>query len=110
MFNWSVVPLKSDEAYTYKINLEGRSRKLTFKLNTRTNVYHFDMSNEDGTPLVAGIPMLPMNTLLNNLALEQYGITGYFILVPRNDAIAFNFVKPSELNQYYAFLYVYESE
>lgn len=107
MFNWTEVPLYPEESYSYKMNIEGESRKLVFNLNKRSGVYHLDIYSENNVAIVQGIPLLPRNALLNNYALSAQGITGYFILLPFNFNVDFNSVPPERLNEYYALFYIY---
>lgn len=104
------LPLFRDSVYEYTSSIQGRAFKFRYSLNSRSRVYHLDLAASDGSSIVQGVPLLPYNTLLSTIPLQEYGLTGYFILLPYADSQEFHGVSPEDIGKYYALFYVYEVE
>jgi hypothetical protein len=50
--------LLDDPAFTYAINIDGSSYRLTFTYNERTNDWHLDIAEENGTAILSGIRLV----------------------------------------------------
>ena len=102
------LPLYSDYQYTYVTSIGGQSRNFYFYVNIRTNIYHFDITNQDGTAVLLGMPLVPLTAIADNYQLQEFGITGYFYMIPIKPNIVFENIDPSEINKYYVLSYVSE--
>ena len=61
-----LVPVASLNAQSSQtVTLEGRVYKLTFTLNTRDQSWSLTVAEQDGTPIVSGIKLLPQLDLLS---------------------------------------------
>jgi len=66
------IPLRSDiESYSFTTTLEGRRYGFGFHFNARMGKWIFDVNQDDGTPIVSGIPVyvgtLPLARYRNEL-------------------------------------------
>ena len=105
------LPLYSDPYFSYNIDLEGVNRTLTFRWNDRANSWHFDITQEEGKSVVAGIRVVANYPMLVDYQLDEYSMTGYFALV---DAGSFSSgkldTKPEAMSQWYKLFYIYTTE
>lgn len=105
------LPLFLEEKYRYGISLEGISWQFTFYWNGRCGQWHMDIRKEDQTPLVLGIALVAQYPMLVDYNLEEQGLTGYFLLMPVNIAIADQInAESSVVPEFFKLYYVYLSE
>lgn len=105
------LPLFTEEKYRYGISLEGISWQFTFYWNGRAMQWHMDIRREDQTPLVLGVPIVTQYPMLVDYNLEEQGLTGYFLLMPVNVAVAEQLTQESSvMPEFFKLYYVYLSE
>lgn len=105
------LPLYSDSYYEYRIALEDEARVVTFRWQDRTSSWYLDVKQDDLTPVVLGIKLVPYYPILADYQLQELGINGYFVLVDSGDFITDKIAtSPEALAQYYKLFYVYEEE
>lgn len=105
------IPLYSDPYFSYSVALEGVNRTLTFKWNTRTSSWSFNVVHDDGTVIVQGIRLVLDYPILVDYRLGGKELTGYFVLVDSGDFPSNKLsTSPDALPQWYKFFYVYEIE
>lgn len=103
------LPLYLDEKYRYGISLEGISWQFTFYWNGRSKTWHMDIRREDQTPLVLGQVLIAQYPMLVDYNLEESGMSGYFLMLPVNNAIVDqssddSSVVPEFFDLYYVYL------
>lgn len=77
------LPLFSDaERYVYGTNIENQSKQLEFYWNSRSSQWHMDIRNEDQTVVVQGVALVVEYPILVDHPMEEFGLTGYFLLLP----------------------------
>lgn len=105
------LPLYLDEKYRYGIALESVSWQFTFYWNGRAGQWHMDIRREDQTPLVLGQALVPQYPMLVDYNLEESGMTGYFLLLPINNAIVDEITKDHTIiPEFFRLYYVYLTE
>jgi hypothetical protein len=102
-----VLPLFSEADYNYTISLQGEAYNFRLYYNERAELWFYDLSFEDGTPVVAGEGFVPNYPIALDYTL--FPLTGYFWLEPIG---AINTEKykefPFELSQYYRAFYIFD--
>lgn len=105
------LPLYNDSYYEYRIALEDQARVITFRWQDRTSSWYLDINQDDLTPLILGIRIVPYYPILADYQLQDKGLNGYFVLVDSGDFITDNLSNsPEALAQYYRLFYIYEEE
>ncbi len=105
------LPLFSDPMYRYGTSIEDTSKQLTFYWNSRASTWHMDIHNEDQTLVVQGIALVAQYPLLADQRLEQYGMTGYFLLLPDNESqVPLLSESRAIMPDFFKLFYVYQSE
>lgn len=105
------LPLYPEPFYEYRIALEDEARLVTFRWQDRTSSWYIDVKQDDLTPVVLGIKLVPYYPILADYQLQESGINGYFVLVDSGDLITDKLdASPEALAQYYRLFYVYEEE
>lgn len=105
------LPLYSEPYYEYRIALEDEARVVTFRWQDRTSSWYLDVKQDDLTPVVLGIKLVPYYPILADYQLQELGVNGYFVLVDSGDFITDKLsASPEALAQYYRLFYVYEEE
>lgn len=63
-----IIPTRSDlDHYNFTIDLEGQTYGFTFRFNGRMQKWVFDLTTEDGTPIIESNPVY-----INQLPLRRY--------------------------------------
>lgn len=105
------LPLYSDPFYEYRIALEDEARAITLRWQDRTSSWYLDVKQDDLTPIVLGIKIVPYYPILADYQLQGFGINGYFVLVDSGDFVTDKLdTSPEALAQYYRLFYIYEEE
>lgn len=105
------LPLYNDLKYRYAISLEGQSWQLTFYWNERCSQWHMDIRMEDQTPILLGYALVPQYPMCVDYVLEDYGLSGYFLLLPVNSTIGSKVTEsPSIMSEFFKLYYVYNTE
>lgn len=105
------MPLFSDLKYRYAITLEGISWQLTFYWNDRCSQWNMDLRQEDQTPVLLGYSLVPQYPMCVDYNLEDYGLTGYFLLLPVNATISNKITEESSIMpEFFSLFYVYNTE
>lgn len=55
---YKILPLFSDSTYTYTTSILDLNFRFDFYWNSRQQMYHFDVYNEDNTPFRLGTPLV----------------------------------------------------
>lgn len=76
------LPLYTDLIYRYGAAIEGQQKQFTFYWNNRVGLWHMDIRNEDQTVVVLGVPLIAEYPMLVDHPMLEYGLTGYFVLLP----------------------------
>lgn len=100
------LPLYSDSFYSYQVSLEGISYGIEILYNERNELWHMSIFNDDDTPIIQGIALVPNYPILQDYA--NLPLTGYFWLKPVPKISSEKYLeKPESLAQYYTFSYIY---
>lgn len=73
-------PLYGDAYYSYDIDLEDEAYTLTFRWNSRMELYVMDIEDAEEDVVIQGVVLVPMFPLIGQYVVE--GLTGDFFLVP----------------------------
>ncbi|ATN92783.1 hypothetical protein QGX11_gp020 [Pseudomonas phage PPSC2] len=105
------LPLYSDLKYRYGTTLEGVAWQFTFYWNERCSQWQFDLRQEDQTPILLGYALVPQFPMCVDYNLEDYGLTGYFVLLPINATISSKITEESSIMpEFFSLFYVYNTE
>jgi hypothetical protein len=105
------MPLYPEPYYEYRVALEDQARVVTFRWQDRTSSWHMDIKQDDLTPIVLGIKLVPYFPILADYQLQDKGLSGYFVLVDSGDFLSNQLnSSPKALQQFYRLFYVYEDE
>lgn len=100
------LPLYSDSFYSYLSSLENQTYKIQILWNERANIWVLNLYLEDGTVLLLGERITPNYPLISEYNID--GLTGYFILVPKDEVDDEKYLTNArQLGQYYDFYYTY---
>ena len=103
------LPLYSEPSYQYNAAVENQSRLFRFNWSDRTASWHLDITNEDGTVIVQGLKLIPSFPMLIDYQLEEFGITGYLLLMQENTGQNGNAnTLITDIPDRYTLFYVYE--
>jgi hypothetical protein len=103
------LPIYDDVDYTYSVALQGQSYILQLTYNERVGLYFLSLFNEDTTPILQGVGLVPEYPIAEDYAL--YPLTGFFWLQAKADIISEPYkIYPDKLSQYYDFYYTYITE
>lgn len=108
MITVTPILMYSDPDYTVSVTLDSLSFKMRFYSNTRNNLKHFDIYDALGVPVVLGVAITPYFKILEQPSLQEFGLKGYFVMMPYNPATVFENVALSELPEKYGLLYISE--
>jgi hypothetical protein len=105
------MPLYPDLKYRYGLSLEGQSWQFTFYWNTRCSQWHMDLRLEDQTPVLLGYALVPQYPMGLDYNLEDFGLTGFFLLLPINAVISNKITEESNsMPEFFTLFYVYDQE
>lgn len=105
------MPLYADKTYRYSLSLQGQSWQFKFYWVDRAMQWHMDIRREDQTAVILGHALVPQYPMLDDLALEDIGLTGRFILMPVNVAVSTAITKESSvMPEFFKLYYQYETE
>lgn len=105
------LPLYDDPYYEYRIALEDEARVMTFRWQDRTSSWYIDLKQDDLTPIVLGIKLVPYYPILADYQLQEKGINGYLVLTDSGDFLSNKLdSSPESLAQFYRLFYIYEDE
>lgn len=104
------LPLYSEKKYRYSTNIEGQSWQLTFRWNDRATQWHLDLHKEDQTPVLLGQSLVAQYPMFVDYVLEDFGLSGYFLLLPTNSSVA-NKLSDGHtiMPQFFSLQYVYNT-
>lgn len=106
---YSELPLYPDSKYyTYSCALESKQFNFTFLWNDRDSSWRMTIKEEDLTEIVRAHRLVSSYPMMADYSLESYGITGYFLLLPKTVDLEILNEQPGNLAQYYKLFYVYE--
>ncbi len=109
--NFIEMPLSSELTYRYSLSLEGNSWQFKFYWVQRAKQWHIDIRQEDQTPVILGYALVPQFPILEDVPLEIYGLTGRFVLMPVNIALASSITQESSVMPgFFKLFYMYETE
>ena len=75
------IPTRNDlDAYSFVIELEKRNYLLRFRFNERMNTWFMDICKTDGTPILAGLPLLTDTDLVSRFVIPDLP-PGLFVAV-----------------------------
>lgn len=106
--NTVLMPTYSDVYYTYSIGLENNKFILSFLWNDRDKGWRMSIRKEDLTPIVLGYKIVSSYPMMADYALQDDGLTGYFVLIPNSNENYTLDDQPSSMSQYYSLFYIYE--
>lgn len=105
------MPLYNDDVFRYNMSLEGQNYYFTFYWNARSKGWQMDLKQEDQTPLVLGYQLVAQYPMMEDYTLEDFGLTGHFVLLPINSTITGKLTEgPNMLAEFYSLFYVYNPE
>lgn len=109
--NFVEMPLFDDLTYRYSLPLQGQSWQFKFYWVQRAMQWHMDIRKEDQTPVVLGYAMVPQYPMMEDYPLEDIGLTGRFVLMPVNVAVATAItLESSVMPEFFKLFYMYETE
>ncbi len=101
------LPLYEDQYYTYSTAIEGARFTLTFLWNERDNGWRLDIVKEDGSPVLLGYKLVSSYPMLADYSLNDDGLSGYMILLPKSKEAGLLKTSASAMAQYYNLYYLY---
>ena len=105
------LPLFSEPYHEYRTALEDQSVLLTFRWQDRTSSWYMDIKQDDLTPIVLGIKLVPYFPILADYQLQDRGLGGYLVLIDAGDFQSNKLNNsPAAMKQFYRLFYVYEEE
>lgn len=109
--NMIEMPLYSDLSYRYSMPLEGKTWQFTFNWNSRCSQWHMDIRRDDQTPILLGYALVPQYPMTVDYTFEDYGLSGYFILLPVNSTISYKLNESSDtMPEFFKLYYSYDAE
>lgn len=109
--NFVEMPLYSNLTYSYSLSLEGQSWNFKFYWVQRARQWHMDIRLENQTALILGYALVPQYPILEDFPLEGYGLSGRFVLMPVNLAVASAITQESSvMPEFFKLFYMYETE
>lgn len=106
--NFINLPLFDDVYYTYSIALENNKFIVSFLWNERDKAWRMSIRREDQRPVVLGYKIVSSYPMMADYALEDDGLSGYFVLFPKSYENYTLNDSPEAMSQYYNLLYMYE--
>jgi len=105
------LPLYSDLDYRYSISLEGVSWQLRFYWVQRAKSWHIDIRQDNNAPVVLGYALVAQYPILEDFHLETFGLTGRFLLMPVNVAVAQQLeVESGVMPEFFKLFYQYQTK
>jgi hypothetical protein len=109
--NFVEMPLYPELTYRYSISLQGISWQFKFYWVERAKQWQMDIRQEDQTAIILGYALVPQYPILEDVPLEVYGLTGRFVLMPVNVAVATAITQESSIMpEFFKLFYMYETE
>ncbi len=103
----TTLPLFSDPSYTYTANIEKKSFQFSFNWNDRMASWFFDLSTDTGVKILTGQRLVPDFAMTFDYALQDFGLTGFFLLSAGNTAqAALPMTQPQEVVERFTFQYI----
>ncbi|MND92286.1 hypothetical protein D3C80_844390 [compost metagenome] len=104
------MPLYSDLKYRYGMSLEGISWDFTFYWTDRSSTWHMDIRDEESNPIVLGHRVVAQYPMMLDYTLEDYGLTGHFVLLPTNTSMTSTItLEPEVMPEFFRLFYVYNT-
>ncbi|AEK21603.1 hypothetical protein K5_069 [Pseudomonas phage K5] len=101
------LPLYQDRKYRYAVAIEGISRVLQFYWNSRSRQWHMDIFDEELTPILTGLAVVPQYPIMADYAMQHIGFNGYFLLMPVNlEQVQYKHDASDIVPQFFELLYV----
>ncbi len=94
-----VLPLYDLPSYSYTVALSGKSYKLSFVFNTRSQKYFMSISDENVSPIIEGVALLPDTEIDIS---ETSSLKGRFLMFPISDAIT---TYPAKMQENYILIF-----
>jgi hypothetical protein len=105
------IPTYPEPYFQYTTVIEDSNKLITLRWVDRTSSWYIDIKQEDLTPIVEGVRLVPYYPLLTDYALTSAGMTGYFLLIDSGSYLSNKLGEnPEALNQYYKLYYIYEEQ
>lgn len=105
------IPLKTDAYYEELVTLQGTLYVLTFIYSSHYGRWHMNLKTSTGTEMVMGVALVPDFPMMLDYALEHYGITGAFWLMPITpESYKDTTTDVKALATYYQLYYAYDDE
>lgn len=104
------MPLYSDDFYNYTISLQNQKYNISFLWNERDSAWRMSIKHEDLTPIVVGYKLVSSYPMMADYALEDDGLTGYFLLLPKSVEVGLLGLNSGNMFQYYDLFYIFEEE
>ena len=101
------LPLYSDQYHTYTTSLESSRFRLSFLWNERDNGWRLDILKEDGSPVLLGYKLVSSYPMLADYSLNDDGISGYMVLLPKSREQGLLSSSATAMLQYYDLYYIY---
>lgn len=105
----TIIKLLNDAFYTTELDLQGNRFRLQFSYNERTATYYLDLFTLAGVPIVYGLALVPDTGLLSQIDLSEYGLTGWFYLIPLSSSTTIS-PSPTTFGDAFKLLYFYEEK
>jgi len=102
------LPIYEDQYYTYTTSLEGERYSFTFLWNERDRGWRVDIHKEDRTPVLLGYKLVSSYPMLADYSLNDLGLSGYLVLLPKAKEAGLLRTSASAKSQYYRLYYIYE--
>jgi len=102
------LPLYDDPFYTYSAAIEGKRYIFTYRWNGRDSAWRMDIRHDNQEPIILGHKMVSSFPMMADYTLEDDGISGYFVLLPKSREMGILHEQIGNMKQYYNLYYVYE--
>ena len=94
--------------YSYTTGLQGRQFSFEFLwLEGRDTGWIVNIKDEVGLSIISGYKLVQEYPMMADYALEDRGLSGYFLLLPKIVGLKGLNKSPSEIAQFYRLFYIY---
>ena len=103
-----LLPLYTEEDFSYSVAIEGNSYDLRIYYNRRMSKWFMDLLRDDGQELLMGSALHSYFPISADYNLPN--LSGFFWLQPKGDGVDEATLNPSNLSEYYNFFYMWYEE
>lgn len=104
---YEVLPLESNPYYSYTFSLNKIAYNFTYRYSTRESCWYMDIKNNDNTPIIVSVKLVPNYPMLDGLSLGE--LSGDFYLFPLVQKNISKYIsEPFNISEYFQLVYIYQ--